>query len=342
MALGLAILANSRPFEALVAIVPLGGVLLIWMVSEKGPPMRIMFRRVLTPVLLVIAPVAAGMAYYNFRVTGDPFTMPYQVHEQTYAMAPAFFWQNPRAEPAYRHSVIRDFHREERKQFRDFSARKTLDKLARLWQFYFGLSALALPLVALPWIARDPWMRFALITCALSGTALLLVTWILPHYTAPVTCLVFLLLVQGLRHLRLWRPSGRPAGRSLARAIVVLAACSVIPAFAQSSRQSLSNGDFDWIFLRPSVTAQLEASEGRHLVIVRYVTKPINQHMEWVYNEADIDGAKVVWAREMDGDNNRKLLEYFRDRVVWLLEADLRKPRLVPYPVQAGVSRTVK
>lgn len=54
---------------------------------------------------------------------------------------------------------------------------------------------------------------------------------------------------------------------------------------------------------------------------------------EWVYNEADIDGAKVVWAREMDRAHNSKLLRYFKDWYVWLVEVDERhsSPELVPY-----------
>jgi hypothetical protein len=54
-----------------------------------------------------------------------------------------------------------------------------------------------------------------------------------------------------------------------------------------------------------------------------------------VYNEAEIDGAKVVWAREMDGTQNRKLLEYFKDRHVWLVEVgkDHSYPELTSYPV---------
>jgi hypothetical protein len=56
---------------------------------------------------------------------------------------------------------------------------------------------------------------------------------------------------------------------------------------------------------------------------------------EWVYNEADIDGSKVVWAREMDSVQNRKLVEYFKDRHVWLVEVgrDGSSPELKPYPV---------
>jgi hypothetical protein len=68
---------------------------------------------------------------------------------------------------------------------------------------------------------------------------------------------------------------------------------------------------------------------GRHLVLVRYDRTHDSRH-EWVYNEADIDGSKVVWARSMGTDSDRRLLEYFRSRRVWLLQADERPPRLMP------------
>ena len=41
---------------------------------------------------------------------------------------------------------------------------------------------------------------------------------------------------------------------------------------------------------------------------------------EWVYNDADIDGAKVVWARDMGTAKNQELLDYYKDRRVWLVE----------------------
>ena len=49
-----------------------------------------------------------------------------------------------------------------------------------------------------------------------------------------------------------------------------------------------------------------------------------------MYNAADIDGARVVWARDMGDWRNEELLQYFRDRHVWLLDADRSPPRLEP------------
>jgi hypothetical protein len=71
--------------------------------------------------------------------------------------------------------------------------------------------------------------------------------------------------------------------------------------------------------------------EGQHLLLVRY--KPDhNRHIEWVYNGADIDGSKVVWARDMGAAQNAELIDYFRGRHIWLLEAD-ESPRIIsPYP----------
>jgi len=52
---------------------------------------------------------------------------------------------------------------------------------------------------------------------------------------------------------------------------------------------------------------------------------------EWVYNDADIDHAKVVWARDMGPEENKELLAYFKDRQVWVADADETSARLHPY-----------
>lgn len=81
---------------------------------------------------------------------------------------------------------------------------------------------------------------------------------------------------------------------------------------------------------RGRLAAQLEAAPGKHLVLVSY-SSTHSPHEEWVYNAADIDDSKIVWAREIPGVDVKPLLEYFRGRTVWLLEPDRVPIQFTPY-----------
>jgi hypothetical protein len=81
--------------------------------------------------------------------------------------------------------------------------------------------------------------------------------------------------------------------------------------------------------------SRLGALPGNHLVIVRYTTGTIETG-EWVYNQADIDRAKVVWAREIPGIDVAPLLRYFQGRRVWILEPRFSPPRLTEYLEDGG------
>jgi hypothetical protein len=71
---------------------------------------------------------------------------------------------------------------------------------------------------------------------------------------------------------------------------------------------------------------------GKQLVLVRYAQ---NHEVldEWVYNSANLDSSKVIWAREMDAAHDRELLAYYPDRHVWLVEPDAGDPKLSSYEV---------
>jgi hypothetical protein len=64
---------------------------------------------------------------------------------------------------------------------------------------------------------------------------------------------------------------------------------------------------------------------------VRYGPQHDVWYNEWVYNEADIDHAKVIFARDMGPAQNKELVDYFHDRHAWLVEADETPVRLSPY-----------
>ncbi|HEV2521016.1 MAG TPA: hypothetical protein VGT24_01435 [Candidatus Acidoferrales bacterium] len=81
---------------------------------------------------------------------------------------------------------------------------------------------------------------------------------------------------------------------------------------------------------RKPVEDQLKAMPGEHLVLVRY-SKDHNSGEEYVYNDADIDHAKIVWAREIPGLDLSPLLQYFRSRDVWLYQPDEDDSSVRPY-----------
>jgi hypothetical protein len=82
---------------------------------------------------------------------------------------------------------------------------------------------------------------------------------------------------------------------------------------------------------RAGIIAQLSQQPGQHLVIVGYRPEHI-PYNEWVFNAADIDGSKIVWARDMGTEQNRELIRYFKDRKIWLVESDMANPALSAYP----------
>ncbi len=80
---------------------------------------------------------------------------------------------------------------------------------------------------------------------------------------------------------------------------------------------------------RKIIQRELQAIPGKQLVIVHYDTNH-NPHDDWINNRADIDASRVVWARDM-GDQNRELVQYFKDRKAWWINADDPSAKLESY-----------
>jgi hypothetical protein len=340
MALGLAILAESRPYEGLVLSLSIAAAMLFWVMGPRRPRFSVSTSQVVAPIVLTLAVTAAATGVYNHRVTGSAFLMPYILNHATYSYTPFFLWQKPSPEPTYRHAVMRKFYEED---FREYEKKRTLAGFVRFkgkkfflaWGFFFG-PALSIPLFSLPWIIRDRRMRLPLFAGAVFLLALLGETWSWNHYFAPATGLVYLISLQGLRHLRFWRWQGRPVGASLVRAIpliccaMVLLRVAAILAHAQIE-PSWPRGNLD----RARILHTLQDSPGEHLILVRY-GRDHRADTEWVYNAAHIDRAKVVWARDMGARDNQELLQYFKNRRVWMLDPDTLPLRLDPLPASSA------
>jgi len=340
MGLGLVILANSRPYEGFVLSLLVAVSLLVWVLGRKRPQAQVLIHLVL-PLSLLLVVAGIGTCYYFWRVTGSPLRMPNQVNRATYSVAPYFLWQPPNPQPVYHHAVMRDFYLKgelhaylEMRSMRGF-IRRTRSKILDFWKFYIG-RVLTVPLLLLPLALRDRRIRWLLIIGGVSFAGMTVVPFFHPHYAAPITVVILAIILQGMRRLRIWRWDGRPVGLFFVRAIVLISVSMVpitISRAARNNQMSQRTASAE----RARLRAQLDSGPVPHLVLVRYHADH-ELHREWVYNEADIDNSRVVWARDMSVAENEELIRYFEGRHVWLLEADEKPPRLSSYPEAKVIS----
>jgi hypothetical protein len=337
-ALGLAILLNSRPYDGVVLAL-LSGAVIVW----KSAPLPALLRRAALPAAAVLIPVGLFMLYFNARVTGNPFELPYQLHEHQYVVANNFAWSHDNPEPVYRHAVMRTFwsklNVDQAKDMREHLLSIYLVKLASMYGFFFCFYPLFIPALIWPYPLQTPQERIGVLLLAGGLLALIPVVGFQYHYAAAIMPLFYLRFLQSVDRLRTWRPNSKPLG--LALAVLLLA---LIPVqFGRDVWKLFADGEYALPMAQPyhTMVRQLEALPGRQLVLVRYAPNH-DVFEEWVYNRADIDSARIVWAREMGPAEDAPLVQYFHGRSVWLLEPDQSPPRLTPYqaaPVLQNVAQ---
>jgi len=341
--LGAAILALSRPYEGLLLCLPVVADLAYWVFRGKSrPPAPVLVRCAILPLLIVVA-AGSWLGYYDFRAFGKATTLPYTIDRETYAIAPYYVWQHARPEPAYRHAALRDFYEKEAVSYRKIHTWKgflpqTLEKVGFTFLFYAGF-ILLIPLIMAKRVLRDRRIRFLVRLAVILALGMVIEIYTLPHYVAAFTAVFYAIGLQAMRHLRLWKPDGKPVGRALARmtvaACIVLAVCGTfaVPLHMVPRQWNITwFGPLGFGVERAQVEAQLNQLPGRQLAIVRYGVNHDSAGEDWVYNSADIDNSKVVWARDMNQVDNRELIHYYADRKVWLVESDESPVKVVPYP----------
>jgi hypothetical protein len=325
-AIGLAILLNSRPYDGAVLGL-LSAAVILW---KCGPSSA----RLAVPAAAVLIPVAAFMLYFNARVTGNPWELPYQLHDRQYGAPPVFAWSSFKPAPAYNHAVIQTFwskvNTDQVKDARDHVLSGFLVKLATMYGFFFCFYPLFIPALIWPYPLHTPQERIGVLLLAGGLLALVPINGFQYHYAAAILPLVYLRFLQSVDHLRNWRPSSKPIGFALAVMLIAL-----IPVqFGRDVWKLFADGEYAPPMAQPyhNVVRQLDALPGRHLVLVGYGPNH-DVFQEWVYNRADIDSARIVWAREMSPSEDAPLIRYFHGRTIWLLEPDQSPPKLAPYPL---------
>jgi hypothetical protein len=329
LGLGMGLHWLCRPFETIFLILSVALFLI--------PTWRSLAKPTTAAGIVLLAVIAISLLQ-NKQTTGNWTVLPYQLSQYQYGVPTSFTIQPiPTAH--------RPLTREQQLDFDTQSEAHGLgtDTFASYWQrwasrigFYrfFFLPPLLLVIPAYLMRLREYRFAWALFTiCAFSlGTTFY--PYFYTHYIAALTCLFVLISVVGLERLSGWSPES-------ARILLFLCAAHFVfwyglHAFRDNQLYAAMTPFETWDAInhgdpegRIAIGRQLEAAPGRQLVFVRY--GPQHRFQEWVHNAADIDGARVVWARDLGEEENQNVLRYYPDRTAWLLEPDARPPKLQPY-----------
>ena len=345
--LGLAVLANTRSYEGFVFSLPAVIYLLVWSLRKRwwtGETVR----RALAPALCLLVASAAFMLYYNWRCTGNPLLMPYMLNQRTYHISKPFLWQTRYPIPRYHHPAMRTFYLyHELPEYLKSQHSWGLEDIERTkigvyYEFYVW-PMLLLTIFAAWVMMKSRRMRLFPITLVLLLAGLVIEAW-LPnaHYAAPAQCVVIAMVLYGLRLLRTWKPRGVAAGTAISRAAVLvillwsifpLAQAMLDPWMINNRSAFIAHFQLPQQVERARLQIELERTPGQHLVIVHTrFSAPASR--DWVYNDPDLDHAKIIWARDMGAEDNQELLAHFPNRHVWLVDQNDGIMRLIPYDEQ--------
>jgi hypothetical protein len=332
----------ARPYETLFLCL---GVMLFFAPLAKtlASAWRPLSRAALIATLAALPAIGASLAQ-DRAVTGNWLKMPEMLSQEQYGIPAALTFL---PDPVPHRALTADQEDEYRIQmlFKGAKTETAANYLRRLrdnahyYRFFFLPPAyLALPLV---FTAIGEWtVAWTLATLAVFALGTNFFPAFQYHYLGGVACLLLLVGIVALRQLARFR---LPAAGLLA---VMCAAHFVFwydAHLLESSdavrgllSQEASMGwwmSIDQVHpnAHESVRARLADVPGKQLVFVHYYRPRHLFEDEFVYNDADVSGSRIVWARDLGAAENEKLMRYYPDRKVWLLEPEFRLPRLRPY-----------
>lgn len=314
LGLGLAIIASTRPFEGLCFSLPFLAVL-IW---ERR-------MRAIVPAFLVAGLAVVALGAYFSHITGSPFVTTYQISQKTYGWPMGLAWTRP-PHVEHRHIELARYYEYELGEREkvdgpvDFVEYLTF-RIQEYWRFFLG-PVLTIPLVMIGRV----WRRRRMLIAGAGGAifAILLEGAASPHYIAPATAVIVAILVECCRHLRAARVPILPLLPATMVLVLVLRIAAQnlgLPYTQKLNYQSWCckvQGNMN----KSRIVEALDAIPGRHLVLVKAKTDP-NNLLQWIYNDADIDNARIVWARDLGSERDAQLVQYFAGRDVWVVDPNV-------------------
>src|SRR5579883_278297 len=327
-ALGIALLANTRPYEGL----GLAATLFLALGWKGVREWSHIPRRRAACSALVVFTILTGTGWAMTRhwkaVTGNSLTLPYQVNLRTYGWPLALPFTAVRPVnleyPEFRAYRALEVHEHELVTQPAEIPISLAAKTAVLWLFYFCPALTPLLLFAGS-VLRAKRMRILWIAGAIVMAEALIEQTTSPHYSSPASAIVILFLVRGLQAVSHLRWNDFAFGPAIVRLVIPMALVTMAYRALEFAAEAWPKPRPWYISCcsiasrfadRQPVVDKLSAEPGKHLVIVAYDVAEYNA-FDWVYNEPDIDSSKIVFARDMGPRGNQELFDYYPDRRVW-------------------------
>lgn len=332
---GLALHLITRPFESIlltlcaVAFLPL----LRWRTQRRTLLLAT------AAGLAMLLPAATLLLFQNKAVTGSWTMLPYELSRYEYGI-PATFAMQPNPTPHRPLTPEQDLnyraecaiHGDQPETVNSYFER--LGYRLRYYRFFL-VPPLYLAFVAFLVTLRE-WRYLWVVTAAsIFALGSNFYPYFYPHYVGAATSLFILMSIVGLRKLNRFH---------LGRLLFLLCAAlflgwygialsgqeELFPALAYDEWNFVNHGDPEG---RIAINDELAKAPGKQLVFVHYA--PQHKFHEWIHNDADIDGSRVVWALDLGDAENQNLVNYYPARRVWMVEPDAQPPRLKTYPLVA-------
>ncbi|MGD0522329.1 MAG: hypothetical protein ABSA48_13810 [Terracidiphilus sp.] len=349
------LLAITRPYEGLLLAFP--GLLWLVIVIVRMPRKE-HWPRALAAFVLILAAGGTWVGYYNWRITGTPFELPYIEFHRQYEATPIFAFQRM---ASCTQCVVSDQKNQYEKinhplytLYRTPSGFFVLSftRIRGIWT-YLGGSAFALAPLGLLLCWRNRKLHWMVLLLALMFVGWETESWLFVHYYAPATPVIYALGLFGLRALCCWKRKQRLGQLLVLASLLFFGLMTVVELGQGPVREAINipNHAPNWIpnhtpiwftrnFLkqRASVISVLDGIPGNHLVLVHYPQGHVVDK-EWVFNGYDIPSQRIIWAHDLDpSDPDKPLICHYRNRHIWLVEpvdTEVWSPALTQKALQA-------
>lgn len=322
-----------RPAESCFGLVVTVALVAWYRIRRRGDRPLGVIRALFLPAAPVLLAAGLFTAAYNYAVSGNLLTLPQMQGQKMLGVPQGFIFQPPIPRPETDSRVHQSMYEGQLAARIDFGtghgfAAWTAAKVKLTFLYFFGFTLVGLLGYTMYRHGLTRVTSGALGMFSILSLMEFTFPFWFPNYMGGSLLLVLVVMTEAVRTVR--RDVERHYGRIIAAvAGLVVAALLAMPASIDVTyTRRIPDRATRFYELRARYQESLELEKGRHIVLMDD-SPVLERHVTWIHNSADIDNSKIVWARSISPEKDRRLLEYYRDRTVWHVSFEDGEPTLV-------------